>query len=425
MSRPAVAARPSPPRAWRSWPRAWWPRAWWVRVLLVWLGARALSAVVFVVVASTQAANPWTDASPSYAQYTGLMWDASWYREVAEAGYPAGLPRGAEGGVTQSAWAFFPLFPTLARGVMVLTGGSWEVVAPTLALVLGTAAALVVHLLVAAAVARGPLAGTDVGRRLPLAGVAVLGLAGAAPVLQVAYTESLALLVLAGVLWCLVERQYLLAAVLLPALGLTRAVALPVVAAVVVHAVARFRDARAVGDDGHRLRAADGWAMGAVAASAVASGLLWPLVVGVRTGTLDAYAQVQSAWRGRGEVVPLVPWVDVARYFAGPWWLVALVVVVGLGVLLVVSRPLRLLGPELWGWTAGYLAYLLVAVEPGTSLVRFLVLAFPAAPVLALVALRARRWRTALAVLLLAAVISQVAWVATVWRLVPPTGWPP
>ena len=402
--------------------RAWWLRAWWVQVLGVWWGARALSAVVFLVVARTQEANPWTDAAPSYAQYTGLMWDASWYREIAESGYPTGLPRGADGQVTQSAWAFFPLFPTLARGVMAVTGASWEVVAPTLALLLGTLAALVVHRVLVAVVERGPLAGTDVGRRLPLAGVAVLGLAGAAPVLQVAYTESLALLVLAGVVWCLVEREYLLAAVLLPVLGLTRAVAMPVVVAVAVHAVVRYRAARA---DGTALGARAWASMAAVAASAVTAGLLWPAVVGVRTGTVDAYTQVQSAWRGRGEVVPLIPWVDVARYFAGAWWLPVLAVVAGLAVLLVVTRPLRLLGPELWGGTAGYLAYLLVAIEPGTSLVRFLVLAFPIAPVLALLALRATRWRAALGMLLLGAAISQVVWVASVWRLVPPTGWPP
>lgn len=399
-----------------------WPHAWWARVLLVWLGARALSALTFLVVARTQEATPWTDAAPSYAQYTGLMWDASWYRQVAEVGYPAALPHGPDGQVTQSAWAFFPLFPMLARGLMSLTGGSWEVVAPTLALLLGTAAALVVHRVLAAAVERGPLVGTDVGRRLPLAGVAVLGLIGAAPVLQVAYTESLALLVLAGVLWCLVERQYLLAAVLLPVLGLTRAVALPVVVAVAAHAVARQRAARA---DGVAPRPGEWLAMAALAGTAGLSGFLWPLLVGLRTGSLDAYTQVQSAWRGRGEVVPLLPWVDVARYFAGAWWLPALVVVVGLGVVVVATRPLRLLGPELWGWTAGYLAFLLVAIEPGTSLVRFLVLAFPIAAVLALLALRAARWRAALAALLVVAALSQVAWVATVWRLVPPSGWPP
>lgn len=415
------------PAAWTAWSARWpavaaWSRRGWVQALGVWLVARAFSVVVLMLVARTQEANPWTDAAPSYTHYTGLMWDASWYREIAEAGYPSGLPRGFDGRVTQSAWAFFPLFPMLVRGVMELTGGPWDVVAPTLALLLGTAAALVVRLVLAAAVERGPLAGTDVGRRLPLAGVAVLGTLGAAPILQVAYTESLALLVLAGVLWCLVERQYLLAAVLLPVLGLTRAVALPVVVAVVAHAAGRYRAARA---DGDRLPGADWLSMAALAAMAVVSGLLWPGLVGLRTGTPDAYTQVQAAWRGRGDVVPLLPWVDIARFFAGDWWVVALVVVLGAGVVLVATRPLRLLGPELWGWTAGYLAYLLVAIEPGTSLVRFLVLAFPIAPVLALLALRAPRWRTALAGLLVAAAITQVAWVATVWRLVPPSGWPP
>lgn len=399
-----------------------WTRRWWVPVLLVWLGARAFSAVILLVVARTQEANPWTPQAPSYQQYTGLMWDASWYREIAEAGYPTGLPRGFDGQVTQSSWAFFPLFPTLVRGLMELTGGSWEVVAPTLSLVLGTAAALVLHQVLTAAVDRGPLAGTDVGGRLPLAGVAVVGTLGAAPILQVAYTESLALLVLVGVLWCLLERQYLLAAVLMPVLGLTRAVALPVVVAVAAHAVGRHRAAR---EDGHRLPGAEWVSMAALAAAAVVAGFLWPALVGLRTGSLDAYTQVQSAWRGRGEVVPVLPWVDVARFFAGDWWLVALVVVIGLGVLLVATRPLRLLGPELWGWTAGYLAYLLVAIEPGTSLVRFLVLAFPIGPVLALGALRATRWRVALAALLVGAAITQVAWVAAVWRLVPPSGWPP
>ena len=46
------------------------------------------------------------------------MFDGSWYRNVAENGYPAELPRGEDGLVQQNAWAFFPLFPMLARGLM-------------------------------------------------------------------------------------------------------------------------------------------------------------------------------------------------------------------------------------------------------------------------------------------------------------------
>jgi len=196
----------------------------------VWVATRAFSAVLLLVVARTQEATVWTPASPSYAQYTGAMWDASWYRLIAEEGYPDGLPVGPDGRVPQTAWAFFPLFPALVRAVVAVTGASWDVAAPTLALVLGTAAALVVHRVVAAAVARSSLA-PRVGRALPLASVALLGASAAAPVLQVAYTESLALLLLAAVLWCLVERWYLAAVPLVLGLGLTRAVALPVAVA--------------------------------------------------------------------------------------------------------------------------------------------------------------------------------------------------
>lgn len=410
---------------------------WWAQVLAVWLATRAFSALVLLVVARTQAATIWADASPSYAEYTGLWWDGSWYRAIAEDGYPDGLPRGEDGRVLQNAWAFFPLFPALARTVMSLTGGPWHVVAPTLALLLGAAGALAVHQVVAAAVGTGRAArtaegaddardaddaGARVRRALPLATVAVLGASAAASVFQVAYTESLALLLLACALWALVRRRYLLAVPAVLALGFTRAVALPLGVAVLAHAVSRVRAERRGEDE---LRAADWAGLAGLAAASGVAGFAWPAVVGLATGVPDAYTQTQAAWRARGEVVPVLPWFDVAWFVAGHLWLAALVAVVGLGVLVCAVGPIRRLGPEMRGWTAGYLAYLLVAIEPGTSLVRFLLLAFPVAAVVAWLALRARHARAALAGVLVAALISQVAWVALIWRLVPPSGWPP
>lgn len=420
MSAPAVRGRERPPAPARAWwrPTAW---PWWAQTLAVWVATRAFSAVLLLVVARTQEATVWTPASPSYAQYTGAMWDASWYRLIAEEGYPDGLPVGPDGRVPQTAWAFFPLFPALVRAVVAVTGASWDVAAPTLALVLGTAAALVVHRVVAAAVARSSLA-PRVGRALPLASVALLGASAAAPVLQVAYTESLALLLLAAVLWCLVERWYLAAVPLVLGLGLTRAVALPVAVAVVAHGVARRRDERAGGPP---VPAGDWARLGALLAASGLAGVAWPALVGLLTGVPDAYARTQGAWRGRGAVVPLLPWVDVARFFTGPLWPVVLLAVLAAGTLVASVGPIRRLGPELWGWTAGYLAYLLVAIEPGTSLVRFVLLAFPLASVAAVWALERPRPRAALTSLLVAAALTQVAWVALVWRLVPPAGWPP
>lgn len=411
----AIASTPARTRAWR--PGAW---PWWAQVLAVYLAARAVSAVTFLVVARTQAANLWTPAAPSYAEYTGLMWDASWYREIAESGYPADLPVGSDGVAQQSALAFFPLFPALARMLMGVTGLDWQGAAPTLALALGAVAALVVHQVVAEAVDGSRRLEGRHTRGLALATVAVLGVWGAAPVLQVAYTESLALLLLATTLLCLLRRQYVTALPVVVGLGLTRAVALPVTVAVVAHGIARWRAAR---DDDDEFRPGERLALVVLAVTTAASGLLWPFLVGRMTGVPDAYTRTQAAWRARRAVVPVLPWVDVARWWAPQWWVLLLLVVLTLGV--VATTAARRLGPELQSWTGAYLAYLVLVIEPGTSTLRFLVLAFPVAAVAAHWALRRRHPGAALTALLVVGVVSQAAWVACIWRLVPPTGWPP
>lgn len=403
-----------------------WP--WWVQVLAVHALARAASAVIFVAVARIQAATPWGPATPSYLQYTGLMWDGSWYRQIAESGYPAVLPYGADGRVLQNPWAFFPLFPALARGLMVVTAAPWQVVAPALALVLGALAMLVVHRLVAD-VAGGVAAGVAptgpgadrVRRWLPLATVAVLTTVAPAPVLQTAYSEALALLLIVTALLCLRRRRYLLAVPVVVALGLTRAVALPLAVAVAAHAVVRWHAARR----GEPFTVADQVRVGVLVVVAVASGLLWPAVTGWVTDRPDAYTLTQAAWRGSGQFVPVRPWLDVSRWLfgsAGPFVLAAVL----LGTVAVLaSRPARRLGPEMAGWAAGYLGYLVAVIEPWTSLVRFLLLAFPLVAAAAAVALRSRWWRAGLTTLVVLGVMGQVAWVGLLWRLVPPSGWPP
>lgn len=388
-----------------------WP--WWVQVLAVHLAARVVSGVVLVVVARSQEVNPWTGAAPSYLEYTGLMWDAGWYRSIAEDGYPDGLPRGEDGAVRQNAWAFFPLLPLLGRALMVATGRPWHHVVPVLALVLGAAAMLVLHRLVEETV--------DVPRprAVALTTVALLTTAASAPVLQVAYTEPLALLLLAAALLLLARRRYLAAVPVVFALGLTRAVALPVAAAVMLHALARLRaegDAFGVRE---RVRA------GVLAVTSLVAGFAWPAVVALATGVPDAYALTQGAWRGTGDVVPVRPWFDVARWLlgdvAGP---LVLVVLVGLLAAALLAPSARRLGPEQLGWAAGYVGYLLVVLEPGTSLVRFALLAFPYWVLLAAWLVRGRR-RVLGAALVLLGVLGQVTWVWLLWRLVPPSGWPP
>lgn len=397
-----------------------WP--WWVQVLAVAVLARGASAVVLLAVARTQAPTPWSGAPPSYAEYVGLFWDSSWYREVAERGYPAELPRGADGAVLQNPWAFFPLFPVLVRPLLAL-GLPWQVAAPALATVLGVVALLVVHRVVSTLVEHRAATVTTV-RGVPLLAVALVATYPAAPVLQAAYTESLALLLVAAVLLALLRRRYGLVLLLTPLLGLTRAVALPMALVVLAHGLDRLQSARS----GDAFAPRDRAVVLTAAAVTTVSGLLWPAVVGLATGEPDAYALTQGAWRGRGEVVPLVPWWDVAVFLVGAAApLLLAVVVLALAGLLAWPR-LRALGAEAWTWIAGYVAYLVVVLEPGTSLVRFGLLAFPVAAAASSAAL-ARRTTTGRAVavvaLLAASLVGQVLWVALLWRLVPPSGWPP
>lgn len=400
----------------------WWDArgwAWWLQALAVYAAARAFSAVVLMVVAQRQVAGPWSDASPSYAEFTGLFWDAEWYRQVADHGYPTALPVGAGGTVPQNAWAFFPLFPMLVRGLMEVTRLPWEVVAPTLALLLGAAAVVVVHRAVTVGAPRAVAARPG----LPLATVALVSAFPTAVVLQIGYTESLALLLVASALLLVVERRYLAASAVVLALGFTRAVALPMAVVVVVHALVRWRRSR-TGQEA--LPGRDVAAIVGLGAAAAVSGVAWPTICGWVTGVPDAYLQTQAAWRGVREVVPFGSWGYVSRFWFGdlaPWVLLAsfaLVVAV-----LVVPAAWRL-GAELHVWPAAYLLYIAGAVEPSSSLARFLLLAFPLGAVTAGVVTRpaaARRaWLAGVLVLMLAL---QVVWVWNLWRLTPPSGWPP
>lgn len=412
---PASAAATRARTPWervRAWP-------WWVHVLLVYVATRAFSAAVFVWTSRVQEANLWTGANPAYPPFVALMYDGSWYRQVAEQGYPAELPRGADGLVQQNAWAFFPLFPMLVRALMQVTGGTWVVLAPTVALLLGAGAALVVH----RAVVHGAPRAVAARPGLPLATVALVCAFPTAAVLQVAYTESLALLLVASALLLLVRRRYAWTALVVLALGFTRAVALPMAAVVVVHLAVRWWRTRRGEDD---LRPAGTAGIAALAVGAAVSGFAWPALCGWATGVPDGYLQTQEAWRGVREVVPFSGWTYVPQFWFGAWgtWLTVAGFALVAAVLLVPAA--WRLGPELHAWGAAYVVYILAVIEPGSSLARFLLLAFPLGAVTAGVVTRparARRaWFGAVLVLMLGL---QALWIRQMWEFNPGGDWPP
>jgi len=403
-------------------PRRWsrpgtWP--WWGQVLAVYGVTRVVTALVFVWVARVQQANLWTSARPGYLDFVSLLFDGSWYRTIAESGYPSTLPIGSDGLVQQNALAFFPAFPMLVRAVMGVTSLPWQVAAPLVNLVLAGAAMLLVYRCVADGAPRAVAAWPG----LPLATVTLVCVFPSSPVLQAAYTEALALLLVAAVLWTILTRRYLWAAAAVVALGFTRAVALPMAVVVVVHAVVRWREARVRGE---RLPTRDVVAIAGLALVAVASGFAWPAVVGVMTGVPDAYTLTQESWRGVREVTPFLGWTYVPRFWFGAWAPLVLVAGFGLTIALLVAPSAWRLGRELHAWSVAYIGYLVAVVEPGSSLARFLLLAFPMGAVTAGVvggSPRARRWWFGAIVALMLGL--QVLWVRQIWLFNPSGDWPP
>lgn len=382
---------------------------WWALVLLGYALARLAG---FLVVAATarfqQTPNLWIPTSPATYLDMTLLWDASWYRLIAEDGYPPSIPVDpATGDPQQSAWAFYPAFPLTVRVVMNVTGWDFRVAGGLTSLLLGAAAVVALAGLVRR------VAGTRVG----VATALLVSVAPASPIFQMAYTESMALLVLSLALTALVARRYVLAVPAVLLLALTRPIAAPFAAVVLVHAVVRWRR-----------RASDPFPLtqqAAVVCLGLASGaasLLWPTVVGWRTGRGDGYAATMAAWRSSGEVELFGPTLDMARFLLGERGGVVLLVVLAAALLLAFLGPwARPLGPELRAWALAYPLYLAAVLEPWTSTFRYLLLLFPLATLLAV----ASRSRAYLASLVAAGLAGTVVWVPWLLRFRPPTDFPP
>lgn len=332
-------------------------------VLAIYTAMRGFSAGVLLWIAHTQQDPLIFSGENSRYFDVAAQWDGQWYRRIAEEGYPSTLPVTDTGVIAQNEWAFYPLFPMASRVLMTLTGWPFAVAAAVLATVLGYAAAFVI----------AGLLREKVGSAAALGAVALWASFPSAPVLQVAYTESLALLLLGAALWLLVRRRWLWAAALALLAGLARPIALPLGLVAVVAVVQRLRHRK-----GDPISGFEAVGMVTSLLACGVSGLIWPLLVWRYTGQPDGYPATMSAWRGGEPVAPFTPTLEVVRLVIGPHlgpWLLA----IGITVLLIaVLGPwARGLGAELRAWTLGYPLYLLAALQPWTSIYRYLLLMFP------------------------------------------------
>jgi hypothetical protein len=378
----------------------------------IWLAFTAVSAVFLLVGASHQVAlersvpgydvTAPTPASPGYFGVVG-NWDANWYRSIAERGYPQVLPVDDRGEVTRNAWAFYPAYPMIVRGVMAVTATSFDVSAWWVSLVCGALAMILLFRLVQ------PRIGLFGASALVSCVMAYV----TAPVLQVAYTEGLALVLIALFIGAL-ERRWLTTAVALAlVLSLTRPIALPlglVMGTVLLRDWTRDRNE----PRGPRLP------VKAVTAAAVVflTAGLWPMIAWVATGRPRAFFETQAAWPVNRDGIG--GWLGDMAHLT-PLGLVGLAVV--LYVVWVGTRPAAgFWGPELRAWSLAYPLYLILASRPSPSILRYLMLAVAPlwpCPALGIAYLRHRPWLPVaiLAVVVLTGVTLQYFWVMNVFTV--------
>jgi transposase-like protein len=162
---------------------------------------------------------PWPRVPSSGRLLDGFgAWDAGWYVHIATHGYvPPPLPPRPP---LSRDIAFFPLFPLLVRWSSALLRMSPLAAGVAVALVLGAAATVAVHL-VTRRVA---------GERVASAATALWCFFPGAFVLSFVYSEGLTVLCAAGCLLALLRRRWVLAGVAAAAAGATQPTALVLVA---------------------------------------------------------------------------------------------------------------------------------------------------------------------------------------------------
>lgn len=391
-------------------PRRWSTPRLVLAALLTYAATRLVSGLLIVRAARSQVPVSWTGDRVDYWGMT-LMWDGTWYRRIAESGYPTSLPLDASGQVAQNEWAFYPVYPGLCRLVMLVTGWDFRYAGALVATALGFLAAVLVVLLL---------------RRHCSDGVALLATAVwatyvASPVLQIAYTESLAMVLLAGFLLLLEQEEWWWAGAVAVVIGLSRPIGLPLGLVALVAVGLRWwrRRERPVS----RSEAAG---MLASLVGCGVSGLLWPVVVWVGTGSRSGYTDTMGAWRAGHTITPFVNWWTNAQFFFGDRALVMLVGYTVALLLLALGPWARPLGWVMRSWLLAYPAYLFAVQDPHTSLYRYLILMFPAALVGVGAARRVGAAQLVRAgLLVVAGVLLQAWWTEAVLVLHLPASWPP
>ena len=354
------------------------------------------------------------------------LWDSKWYERIARHGYPVPLPLDPQTGrFTYSAWAFYPLFPLLMRGLDAI-GVPFIAGALVLNVVLSTLAAVLIW----ATLHQGTHADPQPQRaRLALVAACLWSFYPATPVMLKPYTEALAMVLIAASLWALLRRRYLLVALLSVPLGFTRGVAPALGLAALVHLVVRWREDRRAGLD--PLRGARVAAVVMLVMTGL-SGVAWPLVAGWVSGIPSAFFEVQAAWGMQPSAGPFTLWLQWAWDSKGVLGVIVIVGLVATYISLIAGRHGRWIPVEVRAWAIAYPIYLFAVVRPITSMWRFLLLDFPLAALAASVAMRTSNgsqvvphWRRRVGIVVLLLLIGMLWWSSSLLTYTPWGSRPP
>lgn len=398
-----------------------------VRTILVIYVISRLVALVAMWIAATWFQNPAGvgHLHPTVADLIGV-WDSTWYERVATQGYPVPLPADpVSGRLTYSAWAFYPLFPFLVKGLMAL-GIPFAVGAVGLNVVLGGLGAVLVRALFRHGLHAEPQPGRE---RLALVAACLWCFYPATGVMLKAYTEPLAVVLVAASLLYLMRRRYAVVAALAVPLGFTRGVAAAMGCAALIHLIVRIREDRASGVAPLR---GQRWSAALMLVVTGLSGIAWPVVVGVVSGIPTAFFDVQAAWGQDPASGPFVLWVKWAWDARGIFGVAVLVALCGTYIALILGRHGRWIPVEVRAWAVAYPLYLFAVIRPITSMWRFLLLDFPIAALLASVAMRTStgesivpHWRRRVAILLVPVLAGLVWWTCALLTYTPWGSRPP
>jgi hypothetical protein len=350
----------------------------WVLVPLAIFGVTRVLAGLMLFVGSTRQAaisvahDPLgyrvTVPTPASPGYLGVVsnWDGQWFRAIAESGYPSVLPQ-VDGHVVPNEWAFTAGYPFLVRLVMSLFTIEFPLAASVVSIVCAAIAMVLLYGMVR----------VRIDSRAAASVVIALCCFPSAPVFQVAYAESLSLLLIVLALDALARRRHAWLVFWAALLAVTRPIMLPLAAVSAAIWLVRWRRRHV-----EPFPVKERWTAAGAALSCVALVALWPLIAAVSTRSAGAFTQTMAAWPVNDALGgPEVNWLTLSVIYPP---LAVLVV----PILMVVAfaawrRPTQALPREWRWWGPVYMLYILAATKPSAGILRYLLLAvFPLAPFL-------------------------------------------